>query len=91
MEEIIDHYNDIASSKIANNFIDALEHGVGHIASYPKTGSSLFAHELSLVGLKSWKLKGFPDRVFYVEKDDNIDVWRVLYIHSNIPKWLKEQ
>jgi toxin ParE1/3/4 len=33
-------------------------------------------------------LAGFPWLVFYVERQDRIDVWRVLNARSDIPTWM---
>lgn len=31
-----------------------------------------------------------PDLVFYIERDDLIDVWRILHDMRDIPTWLRE-
>ena len=46
------------------------------------------AHELDLPGLRFRMLKRYPYIVFYVERDDHIDVWRVLHGQRDIPSWL---
>jgi hypothetical protein len=40
--------------------------------------------------LKSWPLSRHPYLVFYVERPDHIDVWRVLNAHRDIPGWMRE-
>ena len=37
-----------------------------------------------------WPLKRYPWLVFYVERDDHIDVWRVLRAEQDIPAWMQE-
>ena len=54
------------------------------------TGSPRYAHELDLPGLRSWPLKRYPYLIFYVEREDHIDVWRVLHGERDIPAWLHE-
>jgi toxin ParE1/3/4 len=49
-----------------------------------------YAHELDLPGLLCWPLKRYPYLVFYVERDDHIDVWRVLHGMRDFPEWLAE-
>ena len=40
--------------------------------------------------LRSWPLRGYPYLVFYVERDDHVDVWRLLHAERDIPAWLRE-
>lgn len=37
-----------------------------------------------------WPLARDPHLVFYVEREDCIDVWRVLHGKRDIPAWLQE-
>ena len=54
------------------------------------TGSPRDAHELGLPGLRSWALKRYPYLVFYVERTDHVDVWRVLHEDRDIPAWMRD-
>ena len=89
-EEAVDHYLAIAGAKTALRLIDALQRAYAQIARHPGSGSPRYAQELGLAGLRSWPLKRFPYLVFYVERDDHIDVWRVLHGERDIPAWLRE-
>jgi toxin ParE1/3/4 len=40
--------------------------------------------------LRSWPLTRFPYLVFYFERDDCVDVWRVLQAQRDIPAWINE-
>ena len=88
--EAVDHYLREAGERTALGFIDALERACDHIVRHPATGSSRHAHELDLPGLRSWPLRGYPYLVFYVERDDHVDVWRLLHAERDIPAWLRE-
>jgi toxin ParE1/3/4 len=90
VEAAVDHYSREAGRDIALGFIDALEAAYVAIARHPAAGSPRYAHELGLPGLRTWALKRFPFLVFYVERDDHIDVWRVLHAQRNIPAWMRE-
>ncbi len=90
VEEIIDQYLAEGSERAALGFIDALERAYTHIGEHPATGSSRYAFELELPGLRSWPLSRYPHLVFYVERDDHIDVWRVLHGKRDVPKWMQE-
>ena len=70
-------------------FIDALEHAYQHIQKFPATGSSRYAHELSLPELRVWGCQKFPYLVFYAEQQNQIEVWRVLHGSRDIPASLK--
>ena len=43
---------------------------------------------LNIPGLRSWPLTRYPHLVFYMEREDHIDVWRVLHGVRDIPAWL---
>lgn len=90
VEEAIDHYTDEAGADRALRFIDALSEAYGAIGSRPGIGSPRYAHELELPGLRSRKLRKFPYLVFYLEREDHIDVWRVLHAQRDIPSWIIE-
>lgn len=88
VDEAIDHYLSESAEQAALGFIDALEQAYAHIARYPATGSPRYAHELNIPSLRSWSLKRYPYLVFFIEREDHIDVWRVLHGHRDIPAWL---
>jgi toxin ParE1/3/4 len=75
---------------IAVGFIDQLEATYGAISRRPATGSPRTGHALGLPGLRSRRLKRFPYLVFYVERADHIDLWRVLHASRDIPASLRD-
>ncbi|MBB6580570.1 type II toxin-antitoxin system RelE/ParE family toxin [Ralstonia solanacearum] len=88
VEEAVSYYLSEDAEQAALGFIDALELAYTHIGRRPATGSPRYAHELDLPGLRCWSLKRYPHIVFYIERDDHIDVWRVLHGMRDIPAWL---
>lgn len=90
VEAALAHYLNEGSVPAALGFIDSLEQTYAHIGRYPATGSPRYAHELNLPDLRCWQLKRYPHIVFYVERSDHIDVWRVLHGMRDIPKWLRK-
>ncbi len=90
VEAVIDHYIREAGPEIALGFVDALQRAYGLIAERPAAGSPRYAHELALPGLRSRRLIRFPYLVFYIEREDHIDVWRVLHAQRDIPAWMQE-
>jgi toxin ParE1/3/4 len=89
VDEAIEHYLNEGAAQAAMGFIKALEKAYAHIGRHPATGSPRYAHELNLPGLRSWPVPRYPYLVFYVERDDRIDVWRVLHGRRDIPAWLQ--
>lgn len=90
VEAAVDHYVREAGADVATGFIDALQTAYRFIADHPAAGSLRYANELRLPGLRSRILRRYPYLVFYVERDDHIDVWRVLHAHRDIPVWMRE-
>jgi toxin ParE1/3/4 len=90
VDDVIAHYLSEDAEHAAMGFIDALEDAYAHIGRHPSTGSPRYAHELNLPGLRFWPLTRYPHLVFYVERHDHIDVWRVLHGQRDIPAWMRE-
>lgn len=88
VEGAIDYYMGEHARSAALGFIAALQSGYGHIGHHPGSGSSRYAHELDIPGLLCWPLKKYPYVVFYVVRDDHLDVLRVLHAMRDIPEWL---
>lgn len=89
VEEAVSHYLSEGAESAALGFVDALELAYRHIARHPATGSPRYAHELNLPGLRSWPLTRYPYLVFYLERADHIDVWRVLHGKRDVPAWMQ--
>ena len=90
VDEAIEHYLSEDAAEAALGFIDALERAYTHISRHPSSGSSGYALELNLPGLRSWPLTRYPYLLFYIEQPDHVDVWRVLHSHRDIPAWMAE-
>lgn len=90
VENAIDHYLVESTPKVALGFVDELEKAYAHIARHQASGSPRYAHQLGLANLRFWPLRRYPYLVFYVERDEHIDVWRVLHEQRDIPAWMNE-
>ncbi|HKX08716.1 MAG TPA: type II toxin-antitoxin system RelE/ParE family toxin [Stellaceae bacterium] len=90
VEAAVDHYSREAGPKMALGFVDALEAAYRAVADHPAAASPRYAHELALPGLRTRALKRYPYLVFCVERDDRIDVWRVLHAKRDIPARMQE-
>ena len=90
VDEAVEHYLAEARAAVALAFIEGLEEAFGRMGEHPASGSPRYARELDLPGLRSSVVRGFPYLVFYVEREADIDVWRVLHGARDIPAWLRE-
>lgn len=90
VENALDYYGREAGPDIALRFVDALEAAYRAVADQPGIGSPRYAHGLNLPGLRHRRLARFPWLIFYVERDDHVDVWRVLDTRRDIPAWLDD-
>jgi toxin ParE1/3/4 len=89
VEEAVDYYRAESGAALAARFVAALEATIRAIAHHPSAGSPRYAHDLNLPGLRARLLRRFPYLVFYVERDDHIDLWRVLHAKRDIPTWMQ--
>jgi toxin ParE1/3/4 len=90
LEEAVDYYVREAGEQIALDFIDAVQQAYVDLASHPTAGSPQYAHDLNLPGLRCCRLKRFPYLIFYLELDDQIDIWRMLHSHRDIATWMQD-
>ena len=90
VDEAVEHYLSEAGATGALAFVDALEVSLRQIGKHPAAGSSRYAHELDLPGLRFRTVGKFPYLVFYVEQEAEIDVWRVLHGARDVAAWMRE-
>ena len=91
VEGAVDYYVAEGGEGLALKFVDDLERALNLIARHPAAGSPRFGYELQLPGLRTRTLRDFPYLAFYVERDDFVDVWRVLHGARDVPAWLLDQ
>jgi len=90
VEAAIDHLLSEAGESVVLGFVGALEEAYRHLGHHPETASRRYGHELGLPGLRSWPLRRYPYLVFFVEREDHLDVWRVLHGKRDIPAWMRD-
>lgn len=89
VENEVDHYLvDEGSEDAALGFIAEIEKAYGRLAKHPYLGSPRYAYELDIPGLRSWPLDHYPHLLFYIERQNHIEIWRVLNGKRDIPAWL---
>jgi toxin ParE1/3/4 len=80
-----------AGVDVAERFIDAVEVATRRIGKNPGLGALRFAYELSIPGLRSTSVAKFPYLMFYSERDEVVEVWRVLHTRRDIPATLQDE
>lgn len=90
VEEAVAYYLAEGGESAALRFVDSLQRAFRHIGRHPTSGSPRYAAELNIPGLRFWPLPRFPHLVFYLEREDHVDVWRVLHGRRDIPAWMRE-
>lgn len=89
IEAAVDWYRDEVDVGTALRVVAALAEAFRRLQLHPGIGSPRYATELDLPGLRSWMLQEFPYVIFYVERPDHLDVWRVLHAQRDIATWLR--
>ncbi|RZL35747.1 MAG: type II toxin-antitoxin system RelE/ParE family toxin [Rubrivivax sp.] len=90
VEQALDHLFNEGAADAALSFIDALELAQQQIAREPGIGSTRYAHELAIPGLRSWALRTHPYLLFYVQRETHLDVWRLLHQRRDMAASLTE-
>lgn len=72
------YYRKHASKLIANQLASATDDALRHLQHNPGTGSPRIGQMLDIPGLRSWRVSGFPLIWFYFEREDYLDVVRLL-------------
>lgn len=81
-------YRKEGGTTLALRWVAAVEAALRHIEEHPQTGITRYAAHLKLDALRFWPIDGFPYLVFYVEREQQIDVGRVLHGKRDIPAWM---
>ena len=88
IDATLSYYQRETGESLAIRFVDALEAELSHLSGHPLIGSLRYSYELNIPALRSWSLEAFPYIVFYIDRAEFVDVWRVLHARRNIPAWL---
>ena len=91
VEEAVAHYRRTLGEKAMPGLIDSLARDISRIARHPASGSPRSAHELGHSELRTWISRRYPYLALYLERDDHIDVWRVLHAVRDIPPSLGQK
>jgi toxin ParE1/3/4 len=80
-----DHCVDEAGDAVAQRFADALGEAFDLLARNPGIGSLRHASLLALPGMRCWPLRPWPQLIFYVVRERQLDIVRVLHSARDVP------
>lgn len=76
---------------LARRWVATREDALRYVEAHPQTRATRCAVQLKLDDLRFWSVSGFPYLVLYVERQQHVDVGRVLHGERDIPAWLGER
>jgi toxin ParE1/3/4 len=71
-------YAEQGGASLAARLFDAARAALKPIQRLPGLGLPALAESVGMPGLRHWGVDGFPVRWFYLERDDHLDVLRLL-------------
>lgn len=89
LQEEVRYYRRQSSTATAEGMVAASRKVLDQIERNPGIGSSRIGESLSIPKLKNWRFTGFPLVWFYFERDDFVDVARLLGERQDILSILK--
>ena len=72
------YYRGEAGTRVAVRLVKATNAALDQIELEPGIGSPVLGSRLGIPGLRTWQVKKFPLLWFYFERDDHLDVVRLL-------------
>jgi toxin ParE1/3/4 len=93
-QDLEDHFAYIAqnNSEAALKFFDAARLTIAQIAKTSSIGSLYRTQNPRLQGLRKWAVKDFRKYlIFYFDRDDSIEIVRILYAARDIAKILENE
>ena len=75
---VVQHYGSEAGLLLAERVFDAATASLKPIERMPAIGSPRFGQLCDIPGLRAWRVEGFPMQWLYFERDDHLDVVRLL-------------
>jgi toxin ParE1/3/4 len=93
-QDLEDHFAYMAENNFetALQFFDSARSTIAQLARMPGIGSPDPVENPRLQGLRKWAVKNFrPYLIFYFERDDAIEVIRILYATRDINRILERE
>lgn len=84
-----EYYLSEGGPQLAVAFVDAYEAATSHLSRFTLSGSSRIGHTLGVSDLREWPLRRFPYVILYFDRENSVEIWRVLNGSVDIPAWLR--
>ncbi len=86
-----DRYLHEANETIALRFLAALDSLFSQLSRFPDSGSSRYAEALAIDGLRDAVTPRFPYLVFYFDREQYVDVVRVLHQERDLARLILDE
>lgn len=73
---------------MVGRLLHTVEAATRHISRYPGIGSLRYASLTGLMELRSIAVRRFPYVILYIDREDRIDLIRLLHLKRDIPRSL---
>lgn len=90
IDETFEYYLSEAGPDVAEAFINEYELATSHLTQFPLSGSPLVGHTLGIEDLRQWSLSRFPYFIYYFDRENFVEVWRVLHGHRDVATQLRD-
>lgn len=77
------YYRREAGPTAALKLVAEMEQALRQLEGHPAIGSPGIGQLLGIGGLRSWQVKGFPLAFWYLERDDHIDIVRLVGLRQD--------
>ncbi|WP_157267748.1 type II toxin-antitoxin system RelE/ParE family toxin [Azohydromonas aeria] len=72
------NYREVAGTAVAARLVTAMAKALEELSTNPGMGSPVLGQTLGVEGLRTWRLDGFPLTFWYFERDEHVDVVRLV-------------
>ena len=74
----VQYYRRDAGANVAAKLVRAMSNALQQLALNPAIGSPTMGQALGMPGMRTWRLDGFPLSYWYFEREDHLDVARLV-------------
>jgi toxin ParE1/3/4 len=72
------YFRSISGEELGASFFDEALKALGRLEKSPRSGSSRFGEWCGIPDLRTWRIPRFPVRWYYLERNEFLDVVRLL-------------
>ena len=72
------YYRKEAGAKVAAKPVEAMSKALAELELNPAIGSPTLGKAIGVEGLRTWRIDGFPLSFWYFERDDHVNVARLI-------------